>query len=93
MPNGHTCYDIFRIDLEKNFYEVNALAIVVPDGHQRLLLNLYLKLLYVRDEIWRPPFLCLIVNNNDCSLLLRVTKGSFKLRSNMLAKTLYEYGR
>ena len=93
VPNGHICYVIFRIDVEKNFYEANALAIVVPDGHQRLLLNFYLKLLYVRDEIWRLPFLCLIVNNNDCSVLLRVTKGSSKLRSSMLAKTLYEYGR
>ena len=53
----------------------------------------YIKLLYVCDEIWRPPFLCLIVNNNDCLLLLRVTKASSMLRLSMLAKTLYEYGR
>ena len=37
--------------------------------------------------------LFVIVHHNVCSLLLRVTEGSFKLRSSMLAKTLYEYGR
>ena len=44
-------------------------------------------------EVWRLPLLCVIVNHNVCSLLLRVTEGSFKLRSSMVAKTLYEYGR
>ena len=37
--------------------------------------------------------LFVIVHHNVCSLLLRVMEGSFKLRSSMVAKTLYEYGR
>ena len=30
-------YDIIRSEIEKNHYEANALAIVVRDGHKRLL--------------------------------------------------------
>ena len=36
-PNGQLCYILtFWTGIQKIIYEANALAIVVPDGHERL---------------------------------------------------------